>query len=192
MRPKLITDVELLEVARECFLVRGPSVSTTFIAEQAGVSQATIFKRFGTKRSLVGKALGLPDVSIWLVQIEAGPDHRPIEDQLRVFARAIVSFYAKAIPALMAFRAAGHHFDPDHGDENSVCGPARARLALTRWFDKAQEAGRIRFLDSKVAAIAFIGSLQAPSISQHLMDDEIELDGYADEFVGLFWSGIKP
>ena len=57
-RPQQIADDQLLQVAREVFLEHGPNVSTTLIAERAGVSQATLFKRFGNKSCLMFGALG--------------------------------------------------------------------------------------------------------------------------------------
>ena len=58
MRPKIKTDEQLLAAARSAFIEFGGAVSTTVIAENAGVSQATLFKRFGTKEQLMKRALG--------------------------------------------------------------------------------------------------------------------------------------
>jgi AcrR family transcriptional regulator len=196
MRPKIATDSELLDIARECFLSQGPSVSTTFIAERAGVSQATLFKRFGTKADLLFKALGLDDVRPWLPRLEAGPDERPIQEQLRELARALVQFFDRALPAMMAFRASGPNAVPIHLNdgscEDAVPGPVRARLALAKWFELGQRNGRLRAFDTGSAAIAFIGAVQGPAIRRHLAGDAIDTDGYADRFVDTFWSGIKP
>ncbi len=195
MRPKIATDAELLDIARECFLSRGPSVSTNFIADQAGVSQATLFKRFGTKGDLMFKALGLDDVRPWLPRLEAGPDDRPIDAQLRELANALVQFFDRALPAMMAFRAAGpSHVQlhlKDGAGEDAVPGPIRARLALTQWFERGQASGRLRDFDAATAAIAFIGAVQGPALRNHLAGDEVDLDGYADQLVDTFWSGIK-
>ncbi len=47
----------MLAVAREVFLERGPTVSTTEIAKRVGLSQPTLFQRFGDKSSLFLKAV---------------------------------------------------------------------------------------------------------------------------------------
>ena len=60
MRPKKISDEDILEVARQCLMEQGSGVSTQFIADRLGVSQATLFKRFGTKLKLLQAALYLP------------------------------------------------------------------------------------------------------------------------------------
>ena len=59
VRPRLFSDAEILQVARRCFLEHGPAVSTTVIASEVGLSQAALFKRFGTKQNLMLLALPL-------------------------------------------------------------------------------------------------------------------------------------
>ena len=60
MRPRKISDEDILDVARECLLEQGVNVSTQVIAKRLGVSQATLFKRFGTKVKLLQMALWIP------------------------------------------------------------------------------------------------------------------------------------
>lgn len=56
-RPKTITDDEVLSRAREVLLKRGATVSTAEIAKHVGLSQATLFQRFGDKNTLLAGAL---------------------------------------------------------------------------------------------------------------------------------------
>ena len=81
-RPSLHSDDELLDVARDTFLEHGPGVSTQVIAERAGVSQATLFKRFGSKDALLVRALRPPEHPPFIALLEAGPDKRPFAEQL--------------------------------------------------------------------------------------------------------------
>lgn len=60
-RPRKINDDTLLESLRETFLEVGPAVTTRELAERAGVSEGTLFKRFGDKRKMFVQALRLPD-----------------------------------------------------------------------------------------------------------------------------------
>ena len=52
MRPRQFTDEDILTATQACILELGPSVSTTVIAGRVGMSQAALFKRFGTKEKL--------------------------------------------------------------------------------------------------------------------------------------------
>jgi AcrR family transcriptional regulator len=54
-RNKTITDDEILTVARTLFLKEGVNASTRDIAKQAGISEAVIYQRFGTKEDFSEK-----------------------------------------------------------------------------------------------------------------------------------------
>ena len=193
MRPKTITDDALLAIARECFLSQGPSVSTAVIAARAGVSQATLFKRFGTKGDLLLRALGIEDVRPWLPRLEAGPDERPIRVQLHELAVVLVRFFDRALPSMMAFHAAGPRRHPHPLTEpGAVSPPIRARRALTQWFEAGQASGRMGAFDADTMAVAFIGAVQAPALRRHLVEDDVDLDRYTDHLIEGFWRGVAP
>jgi AcrR family transcriptional regulator len=59
-RPKRIADDDVLRLAREVILARGAGVSTVEIAAHVGLSQPTLFQRFGDKATLMRRALA-PD-----------------------------------------------------------------------------------------------------------------------------------
>jgi AcrR family transcriptional regulator len=94
-------------VARGVILAHGPAVSTALIAEHAGVSQATLFKRFGTKEALVVRALAAPECMAFVDVLAAGPDARPIPEQLAAAGAEILAFYTRMVPAVQALFAAG-------------------------------------------------------------------------------------
>jgi AcrR family transcriptional regulator len=71
-RPKTISDDEVLRVARDVFRAGGHSASTREVARAAGISEAILYQRFGTKDDLffasmrptgpdVERLLGPPD-----------------------------------------------------------------------------------------------------------------------------------
>lgn len=60
-RPRRINDELLLESLRASFLEVGPGITTRELADRAGVSEGTLFKRFGDKRRMFVQALRLPD-----------------------------------------------------------------------------------------------------------------------------------
>ena len=57
MRPQKFSDKDILEKTRDCLLAHGVGVSTQVIAQSVGMSEANIFKRFGTKENLIKKSL---------------------------------------------------------------------------------------------------------------------------------------
>src|SRR6516162_1391376 len=56
-RQKTITDDEVLRVARDIFLAHGHTATTREIAQAAGISEAILYQRFGSKNELFFAAM---------------------------------------------------------------------------------------------------------------------------------------
>jgi AcrR family transcriptional regulator len=63
-RHKTITDDEIITVARTLFLKNGINASTRDIAKAAGISEAIIYQRFGTKENFFFAAMKLPETEL--------------------------------------------------------------------------------------------------------------------------------
>jgi len=94
-RPKEVTDEQIVVAARRCFLGRGAGVSAAEIARELGVSHTTLFNRFGSKEALMVAALGPPEKVPWVAALDAGPDDRPIHDQLVEHGKVIAAYFEK-------------------------------------------------------------------------------------------------
>ncbi len=193
-RPRTKTDEEILGAARACFLEHGPSVSTTHIAEEVGLSQAALFKRFGSKQELMLQAL-LPDAEpAWLSLVRVGPDERPIFDQLVEIGTAAANFFRLMTPCLMTLKASG--MDPrELLGRYEVPPPARAIQALTLWFQQAQDAGRIRQVNPMDLALSFMGAIHGRSFLQHIAGQWMPF-GDAEDYIrahcDVLWRGLAP
>ena len=100
-RPRTVTDDKILGTARACFLSHGPAISTARIAEAVGLSQAALFKRFGSKQELMLRALMPPSEPAWLDHVRNGPDSRNIDVQLVEIGVAASRFCREMTPAMM-------------------------------------------------------------------------------------------
>jgi AcrR family transcriptional regulator len=60
-RPVTIDNGRVLQVARRLFLKNGYKAGTKQIAVEAGISEASLFKHFGTKPALFLAAMGNED-----------------------------------------------------------------------------------------------------------------------------------
>src|SRR5262245_8001664 len=92
-RPKEVTDEQIVAAARRCFLERGAGVSAQDIASELGVSHTTLFNRFGSKEAMMIAALGPPEHVPWVAALEAGPDDRPIREQLVEHATVMSTYF---------------------------------------------------------------------------------------------------
>ncbi len=166
MRPRQFTDDEMISAARQCFLEHGPGVATSVIADRLGVSSAALFRRVGSKRELLIRALAPPAMPPFVESLRKGPDARPVSEQLEAIAVEIDAFFATMFPVIAVMRAAG--VDPhevfDKFDEPP---PALAIRELAAWFSRLTEQGRIELDAPVLTAMAFIGGLQGRHFLAH-------------------------
>jgi AcrR family transcriptional regulator len=144
-RRKTITDEEVLRVARNVFREQGHTATTREIAQTAGISEAVLYQRFGSKDQLFFAAMRPrgPDLERLL-----GPKDPP-EDAL-TYLRAVVArlgeHFGEVIP--LALRVMMHpSFDP-------------ARLAHAH---PGGPAVLVEGLAERLAALARRGQLATPS-----------------------------
>lgn len=193
MRPRQFTDEALLETARRCFLEQGPGVSTSVIAKELGVSQAALFKRFKTKQALMMAALAPPGIPAWVESVMAGPDERPVPEQLRSIVEGIDDFFAGMMPSLTVLHAAG--FDPKcMMAEFEVPPPTAAHRALTAWLSALHESGRAYVPAPKSTAMTFLGTIHARHMLGHVLGEHAPQTEpeFLSNLVDLIWAGIDP
>jgi len=193
MRPRSFTDAELLETARRCFLEHGPSVSTDLIAQELGVSQAALFKRFRTKQELMVRSL-IPMNVPWVAEIEGGPDARPVLEQLHELANKIDGFLIQQMPCIAVLSASGTRPAKVLNWEKEGWPGMRPHRAMVGWFSQLVAEGRIVAPSPVALATAFSSSLQVPHFMKHALGAAApELgDDYRERVVEMFWRAIEP
>ncbi len=194
-RPRQRSDDEILEVARHA-LVEDPQASTVLIAERCGLSQAALFKRFGSKSALAIRALAPCGPPAWTQFVLEGPTSAPVDAQLVQIATEASSFFRRVVPRMHALRAMGIDMK-----ELFVQGqhppPIAAFLAMRGWFTRAVQAGLIREADPAVLATTFLGALQSDAFWRHLGGDAVDLPdldeaALANAVVAMLFQGIQP
>ena len=96
-------DEEILRVVRQCIAEQGGRVSTQYIADQIGVSQATLFKRFGSKSNLLQTAILLPPTAQkateMMARLKAGPNDESVRVQLERLCLEMLRFFEDVLPS---------------------------------------------------------------------------------------------
>jgi AcrR family transcriptional regulator len=167
VRPRQLSDAQILRAAREAFLRDGPGVSTDAIAEALGISAAAIFKRFRSKKRLMLEAL-IPQRPRWFDLVERGPTARPLRAQLLELGREVLDFYRRQIPCVSVLRSSGMDLAEFFAGKDPPPPLEGARL-LGQWFERAKGDGRIRDdADGLTCASAFLGALHMHVFLDHL------------------------
>lgn len=193
-RPRKHEDDEILDVARAVFLEHGPAASLQLVADQVGLSQPALFKRFGTKEALLLRALTPSTRMPWVERLAAGPDDRPLPEQLLEIGRGAMAFFATSVPCLLTLRASGLDLRELLGADHAS-GPLRVRRAVEGFFAAARARGLIRHAAPDRVATALIGSLQARALFAHVHGeplDDAEIEAHTAAVIDLLWTGIAP
>ena len=164
------------------------------IAEQIGLSQAALFKRFGTKEQLIVRSLQQPMQPNPIASIlEKGPTDAPITDQLNEIGITTIVILRRVIPCLTMLHAAG--VKTNESIPLDARPAIQSRRLLTAWFQTAAAQGRIQTSDPHALAVAFLGMLHARPFREVIMGDtelsctDVE---YIQEVVDTMWTGIAP
>ena len=194
VRPRVVSDEEILQAARAGFLAHGPALSTAVIADSLGVSQATLFKRFGSKERLMVAALTPRlDGPEW-ASVIAPLDERPFVDQLTERGLIVLRFFDQMMPCVAML----HAHSPERVGELMArpdAPPVRAHAAVRALFDAAVAAGRVAPCDTEALAMVWLGALRQRAFwSANLPGAVLRADG--DEYVRtlnlLLWRGLRP
>jgi len=189
-RKKEKTDEEILTAARSCFIQYGPAVATGVIAKELGVSQATLFNRFNTKRELMFAALGPPERSRLDEMLSSSPDERPIRDQLVEIGTAAVDYFNETDPRLAVLKAAG--LTNEQLNQCYEVMPADAtREKFSRWVARAQTSSRVTDVDADHLSVAFMGALKSgvAALEGNPPSDQLK---YIEGVVNIFWRALDP
>lgn len=189
-RPKTISDDAVLRIARDVFREHGHTATTREVAQAAGISEAVLYQRFGSKDALFFAAMHArgPDIEELL-----GPEDPP--DDAHTYLRAVVGrlggYFAEVIP--QGLRVMMHpSFDPASLSRTTPGGPAELRDGLARRLASLARRGRLAASDEAVVArlllslahdwalgVAFAHGTPTPN------------DRRLAEFVDILWEGLR-
>lgn len=194
-RPRTVSDAEILEAARTIFLAQGGSASTGAIAEHVGLSQAALFKRFGTKRDLMLEALKPPAQPDFVTLLGDGPDpDRSTRDQVAEFAEAALRFFRQLVPRIMVLTTSGLSPEDLFGTFEEPP-PLVAQRRLAEWLEVAMEQGRVRRGDAFAVANLILAPMHMRAFSAHLLRAPLDDDAaraWVATVIDSLWVGLAP
>ena len=203
-----ITNQQILEAARQAFLQQGFGASTLEIAQQAGISEASIFKRFLTKEELFFAAMGIPEKPLWVNELESLCGKGDLKENLINICLQIMEFYREVLPRIIMLRSRGNAIAELGGKEPK---PMRDVKVLTAFLEREINQDRLRPCDPQTVAHILLGSLMnyvfleqmsskvsmatpESGIETYLSsgDPATEVSAFVQSLVDIVWQGIAP
>lgn len=192
-RPTTISDEQILEAARAVFLEEGVTASTATIARRAGVSEGTLFKRFATKEALFLKALGLPQLPHWVTELANTAGQGEVADALARITQQLIEYFRQVVPQVMLQWSSRVH--PTEIMKLEVPPPVKMLSALTAFFAREMELGRVRAGDAEVCARLVMGTA-FEYVSYEVMGigakEPLTPTAFSRRLARTLWEGMAP
>ena len=193
-RPVTIQTEHIIETARSLFLEHGFKLSTARIAQEVGISEGSIFKRFATKEALFAAAMGMPSTDFaraWPQRAGQGD----VEEELLAICHRLVAHFRVVLPRMIMLRRASH-VDPLSVMSQSDSPPPMVILnGVTDYLRCEVALGRLRAEEPRVVGRMLVGGLmnfvffEVMGFEAH---DELETARTIEGMVALLIAGGSP
>ncbi len=196
-RPVSIKDETIISAAREVFLERGISATTAEVAERAGVSEGSVFKRFKSKEDLFRAAMAdhLHEPA-WVRALATRVGRGDVRESLFSVGMEMLAFFRDLMPLMMMSWSNPAPNGLPHAMNGPNPPPVRAMKQLIGFFEAEMRAGRLRRQDPEIVARAFAGAINNFVFFELITRESGELPLGAETFVrglvSLLWAGLDP
>lgn len=191
-RPPSIDDDALLAAARAVFIEDGHKATTAKIAARAGVSEGTVFYRFKSRDNLLAAVVRRavePDERLRAVAARGGRGSAGA--RLKALVEQLLADVLQTHPlvelAMTSPRAGDVHRALFEGAEAA---PRRTVSLLAAAFETEIEAGRMRRVDTEIAARAVLGACIDFARAGGAADDAAARRRFVRGFVDLLRYGV--
>jgi AcrR family transcriptional regulator len=164
-RPRKVTTEEILAAARQIFWDRGIETPTADIAQQAGVSEALIFKRFATKQDLFLAAIGIDQPPAWVKRLDQSLPQADFQADLTDLLTDMLAFYQDMIPRVLMMMSPVALIK----SQQFVPPPIRDYQLFATFLDRAIAEGHIRDCNTRVVAHLVVGSINNYAVTTALL-----------------------
>lgn len=199
MRPQTVTNDEILTVSHRLFLEHGINTSVQQIADELGISQPALFKRFGTKRNLMIEALRPSQPVQLFALLQQTPNNRPFKEQFIDVAKELLLTFREINPTLRVIQSSDITMKElmDHLDAPV---PIQILRYLAQWLEACCNASLIRNVDYELTAMTILGAFQIENFKNICIGDEAmnavvavtdEDMKFFDGVISLLWQGLK-
>ena len=190
-RARTIEDEDILEAARLAFLDRGQLATTREIADAAGISQAVLYQRFGSKDDLFFTAMAPPPPDLEDLLGDPPRSADETESYLADVAERLYRYFETVAPLFVQL-ATHTAFHADHlADAHGPMMESGLVESLSTRLGDLVKKGCIRKGDGSAMAQLLISVVHGEALSAALL--KTPPDGERRrETIRLIWRGLKP
>jgi len=171
-------------------LENGFSVPTSEIAKRAGISEGSIFKRYGTKAELFSASLELPKALPWLPFIEERYERDDAKTALMEIGSVILGFYREHLPLMLKLHAHLSEMMEVHSDIPAP--PLQALSCFTEFFRRQTERGNICTEHPDATARMFLGAMMNYAFFELVLQHNATTpEDHVRHVVETLWNGIN-
>ena len=190
-RARTVEDEDILNAARLAFLDRGQLATTREIADAAGISQAVLYQRFGSKDDLFFAAMAPPPPDLEDLLGDPPRSADETEAYLADVAERLYRYFETVAPLFVQL-ATHTAFHSDHlADAHQPMMEAGLVESLSTRLGDLVEKGCIRKGDGSAMARLLISIVHGEALSAALL--KTPPDGERRrETIRLIWRGLSP
>lgn len=197
-RPTVIRNEAILEAARQVFLERGILATSAEVAQRAGVSEGSLFKRFKTKADLFRAAMGLDveDAPAAVVKLTTRVGVGTVEENLVEALLDAIGYVERIFPiAMMAWsNPKVNDCLPFGNDEEPP--PLKLQRLLAEYLAAEHAIGRVRRVQPKILSRALMGAVSSYVFTEVIGArrglETIDRESYVRDYMRTVWMGMAP
>lgn len=191
-RNKSIDDDEVLAIARDVFQRQGHEASTRDVAAAAGVSQAVLFQRFGSKEELFFRAMRPDALDVDALFAPYPPDDAL--DDLLALSERVAAYMRRFLPTLLKVMAVpGLPHERLRAWHDELPFP-RLAAALTRRLERLAADGLIFRGDAHAQTMALLSAIHATVMFESVLAPRPHhaAGGALASVIRTLWDGLRP
>lgn len=178
-------------IARSLFLKEGAKASTRTLAQLAGISEAVIFQRFGTKQDLFFAAMVPPKAQI-AVMFNVKPGKKQVTTNLKAISLEIIAYFREVMPIFLSL-ISHPSFDMQTFLQCHTMPAVQIERELIAYLTAEADLGRIHSDKIAVAASVLFSHLHNLVLSETIgAHQSIDTDRAISEAIVVLWQGLEP
>jgi AcrR family transcriptional regulator len=182
----------IIRAARKVFLEQGPGAPTSLIAQEAGVSEGLLFKRFKTKQQLFLTAMTLPETDMDTL-LEERVGRGDVKDNLLRAAKEISLLLKEMFPSILMLWSNRQATSVDGIHRQSKPESIQFIRAVEKYLQGEIALGRVTNGDPLIAARVIVGGASNYVFWELMGWDksiDVGMDEYMQGMINIVWEGL--